>query len=309
MPAGGSRRRRRGVRRPRAGYRRRRAVAYRRDPTSGPRAARIAARVRELLGHLGPREVLAREADRLADERRVVEDRRAAQPDVAARDAGQSAVLRDGEDQAVAPVGALLRTHPEVDEIVPVERRPDARRRDAGLGELFVARALAVPVRHLVFRALVVDVRNRRPGRDPRRRGAFLSRGANPGRARAVPAARGAEPGRNSGGGSRAVDRRVAHLPRVLERRPDDVPHAGGLGRGGDGRALRGFFRGRKMLPEVRDQEDAVPARRRARAGLAPPASRRTIESGRRPSDVFPPGGGARPRPRPRGTPRRPGPP
>ena len=62
---------------------------------------------------------------------------------------GQLLVAHRKRERELA-VGPLLRPHAEVDEVVPVERRQQERRRHAGVGEDVVGVALRVEVRHLV---------------------------------------------------------------------------------------------------------------------------------------------------------------
>ena len=112
---------------------------------------------------------------------------------------------REGNPQP--PVLSAARTHAEMNQVVPVERRQQERRGHAGVDEPLIRLALAVEMRNLVLphdrrHAIVVE--------------------SHP-------------------------------APRVFERRPDDVLHAGMLGRGGHRSGLSHLPFRRKMLPVVGD--------------------------------------------------------
>ena len=108
-------------------------------------------RLGERGGHLRAGQVLARNADGLADILlALLEDAEGALADVFRGDAGKFLVAH-GKGERQLAVGAFLRAHAEVNHVVPVERGQQKRRRHAELGEHLVGLALAVEVRDLVL--------------------------------------------------------------------------------------------------------------------------------------------------------------
>ena len=123
------------------------AVHLRRDVVV---ANGLADRLAERRRHLRAGQVAAGDADGLAGHRLAsLEDAERATSDILGGDAGKLLVTH-GHRDAQHAVGPLLRTQPEVDEIVPVERGQQDRRRHAGLDEEPVRLALRIKVRDLV---------------------------------------------------------------------------------------------------------------------------------------------------------------
>ena len=98
-------------------------------------------RLGERGGHLRAGQVLARNADGLADILlALLEDAEGALADVFRGDAGKFLVAH-GKGERQLAVGAFLRAHAEVNHVVPVERGQQKRRRHAELGEHLVGLA------------------------------------------------------------------------------------------------------------------------------------------------------------------------
>ncbi len=193
--------------------------------------------------HLGARQVLARHAHASCRRRSFprLEDAVRHAPDVLGRDPGHLRVAR-AQREVQHAVGTRLRPGAEVDEVLPVERRVQERRGQAGVGEVAVGFPLGVEVGNLV---LALQRRHPRVGQRHEAAGVLERRPDDVAHARGFRRVRHAA--------------RLRHLLLGREVRPEERDEV---------RAVRALERAReaRLVVDVRGHD--LRARLRERAGL-----------------------------------------